>query len=87
MNAWDSRHIEEPAFETRQEGYAAASEMVVTETRWSTALVLPILHNAIFTLNTVRNSCFWKKIEHFLFLVLFVYRVWRCLFAMQRRPL
>ncbi|CAI8031672.1 Small subunit processome component 20 homolog [Geodia barretti] len=51
VNKWDSRHIEEPAYETRQEGYADASELLSSETSWTVDCVLPILHNAIYTLN------------------------------------
>ena len=55
VNKWDSRHIEEPAYEARQEGYADASELLSSETSWTVDCVLPILHNAIYTLNMVRK--------------------------------
>ena len=53
VNEWDSRHLEEPAYETRQEGYAAASSLLAAKTCWTIDNILPILYNAIFTLNTV----------------------------------
>ena len=71
VNEWDSRHIEEPAYEARQEGYAAAKELLSLETGWTVDCVLPILHNAIFTLNTVRNTNF--VCVYSLFVYLFVY--------------
>ena len=82
VNEWDSRHIEEPAYEARQEGYAAARELLSLETGWTVDCVLPILHNAMFTLNTVRNI-FLFVFTPCLFICLFAYcRVARCHFVM-----
>lgn len=82
VNEWDLRHIEEPAYEARQEGYAAARELLSLETSWTVDCILPILHNAIFTLNTVRNIILFV-FTPCLFVCLFAYcRVARCHFVM-----
>ena len=61
LNEWDSKHIEEPAYETRQEGYAAAKTPLAAKDTWTVNCVLPVLYNALFTLNMVRVSVFMGK--------------------------
>ena len=56
VNEWDSRRIDEPAYEVRQEGYAAAGALLTTSETWTLDSVLPLLYSAIFTLNTVCDA-------------------------------
>ena len=80
VNEWDSRHVEEPAYETRQEGYAAVSSLLAAKTSWSIDSVLPILHNAIFTLNTV--PLLYKLVCLFVCLIMVLLCAeWRDVFA------
>ena len=76
LNEWDSRHIEEPAYEARQEGYAAAKTLLATKDTWTVNCVLPVLYNALFTLNMVRvipvvfaekkaSLCIFLSLVHF----------------------
>jgi len=58
LNAWDRRQIEEPDYDSRFEGYLEAKEMLAAppdseERSWTLTrvdLVLPILHNALYSL-------------------------------------
>ena len=60
LNQWDRKYIEEPAYETRLEGFAEAKDMfpaLQDEGQWSPDLLnslLPVLHNALYTLSQVQ---------------------------------
>ena len=48
LNAWDPKHVDEPAYGTRLEGYSEAKQMLQAPGGWSVNGVLPILHTSMF---------------------------------------
>ena len=58
LNAWDEKHIEEPAYEIRLAGFSEAKQALQNPRQWSVNSVLPILHNAMFFLLQVYQASF-----------------------------
>ena len=57
MNAWDERHLEEPAYEVRLAGFSEAKQALQTRGDWTVNSVLPVLDNAMFFLLQVHDFC------------------------------
>ena len=58
LNAWDEKHIEEPAYEIRLAGFSEAKQALQNPQQWSVNSVLPVLHNAMFFLLQVYQASF-----------------------------
>jgi len=57
LNAWDERHLEEPAYEVRLAGFTEAKQILQTRGDWTVNSVLPVLDNAMFFLLQVHDIC------------------------------
>ena len=56
MNSWDPNRIEEPDYVLRQEGFMEAKQLLSLKSNGhlQTRLILPVVHNALYSVFEVR---------------------------------